>query len=599
LLLIVRQQEITKKYNLFSSYRLVFSAAPLSAIINGLCSLITGAVTPLRAFLLLKFIDSSVNSYTQNTGFKEVLPFFVFLIALFFISSIVRNLNELTTLRINLKLGKKINEIIRNKYIKLEYKYIEDNSFHDLLKRIHENPVERFSGIVSRFYSLVASIIRLSGIVILLFMTGWIIGITILVLSFPLYFISLRLGKKLYQWWKENSHIKRRYTYFEELLRDRKSSHERKMFHYYDYISNKWKKLHSEFNVKHVRAQLKTQFKHHTANLVNVVFEIFIYIILLTPLVKGIISIGYIVAVSNSLRDMHFYMQAIGRNLFDFSADESYMNDINKFMDLDEIAEVRKIDPAGRDRLIHFESIEFINVSFRYPGSEKNILKKISFKIERNKHYSIVGVNGAGKSTLIKLILRLYKPTSGKILINGIDIYSIPRDLYIKMFTAIFQDFARYYLTLKENIVFGNMKKTDDNTAVIDTLKTAGFNKDIRLDTVLGKIIEGGIGLSGGEWQRIAIARALLSPAHILILDEPTAALDPVAEADLYTKFNEITKNRITLFISHRLGSTKIADKILVLDNGIIAENGTHEDLMAHNKIYAAMFNKQKSWYET
>ena len=251
-----------------------------------------------------------------------------------------------------------------------------------------------------------------------------------------------------------------------------------------------------------------------------------------------------------------------------------------------------------------FRSIEFAGVSFTYPGTERPVLKEVSFVLEAGRHYALVGANGSGKSTIAKLMLGLYRPDDGRILVNGSAITEWSQDAVNGLFGVVFQDFARYSLTVRDNIEVGASGRLGDDT-VRANLARAGLSDDFvrRLprgyDTPLGKVLRGGVDVSGGEWQRLAMARSLASEAPVRILDEPTAALDPLAESELYRSYSRIAAGLTTLFISHRLGSTKIADRILVIDGGAIVESGSHEELMRHDGLYERMFAAQRHWYET
>lgn len=252
----------------------------------------------------------------------------------------------------------------------------------------------------------------------------------------------------------------------------------------------------------------------------------------------------------------------------------------------------------GRDSL---DSIEFRDVRFKYPGTVRYVLDGCSFRLDRSKHYAFVGINGAGKTTITKLLTGLYPDFEGEILINGRSIKEYSQSRLKALFSVVYQDFAKYYITLRDNIFLGNINGVDDKR-IAEAIEEIDLSETLArlekgLDTPLGKILEGGTDISGGEWQRVAIARTLVSNAPLHILDEPTAALDPVAESKVYELFGRISKGRMTVFITHRLGAAKLADEILVLKDGKIAEVGSHDDLMARGGIYAEMFEAQRSWY--
>lgn len=244
--------------------------------------------------------------------------------------------------------------------------------------------------------------------------------------------------------------------------------------------------------------------------------------------------------------------------------------------------------------------IEFKDVSFKYPGSDSYAIKNLSIKIKANEKLCIVGANGSGKSTFIKLLARLYYPTEGEILLNGINIYEYQYDEYLRLFSPVFQDFCGYFMSLSENIV---LSKKYNKSKLDDICQRSGLMSLINklnkgYDTQIGKWIdENGIQPSGGEFQKIAIARAIYNNAPICLLDEPTAALDPLIEYEIYKEFNEMTINKCAILISHRLSAVQLADTIAVFDDGRVAEYGTHAELYAKGGIYTEMFDKQAQFY--
>jgi ATP-binding cassette subfamily B protein len=247
-------------------------------------------------------------------------------------------------------------------------------------------------------------------------------------------------------------------------------------------------------------------------------------------------------------------------------------------------------------------SIHFDNVSFSYPQSEKMVLSSLTFDLKKGEKLALVGENGAGKTTLIKLLLRLYEPTGGQILMDGIPIREYRKEDYQKMLGAIFQDFVKYYLTAKINIAVGNI----DEEHNIDKIKDAAVQSlandvieslPLGYDQGLGRRFKKGAELSGGQWQKIALARAYMSDAPIIILDEPTSALDARAESEVFQRFIGLTKDRTSIIISHRFSTVRMANRILVLENGSILELGTHKELLANPKLYAELFELQAEGY--
>lgn len=248
------------------------------------------------------------------------------------------------------------------------------------------------------------------------------------------------------------------------------------------------------------------------------------------------------------------------------------------------------------------ESIQFKNVCYRYPYCKEDTIKKLNVTIHSNESISILGVNGAGKSTFSKLLLGLYTPTSGDILYNGVSIFKLNREKLFQKVSAVFQDFTKYQMTVRENIGFGMPEKIDDKDYIEKYVKTQdylNFTEDLQegLDTVLSREF-GGRDISGGQWQKIAIARGNIKKSDLIVLDEPTSSLDPMAEADIFRTFRNISKDKISLIVSHRIGAARLSDRILVMDDGRIVEDGSHIELMNLEGIYKELYELQYSWYK-
>ena len=275
------------------------------------------------------------------------------------------------------------------------------------------------------------------------------------------------------------------------------------------------------------------------------------------------------------------------------------ITNFNKFLEWESL-----LKPCGTKKPESYFTIEFRDVSFQYPGSNKYVLENLNFSINSNEKVALVGKNGAGKSTIIKLILRYYDPTTGKILINGTDIKEYDIEILRKQFTVMFQDYANYAFTIKENITIADMDNKDNDEKVMDSCIKSGAENliskfDKGIDTYLtGMFEEDGKELSGGEWQKIGLARTFFREGKIVVLDEPSAALDPEAEHYIFKKFSELSEGKGAILISHRLANIIMVDKIIVLDKTRIVEVGTHKELIERKGHYAYLFGLQAEKYK-
>ena len=323
------------------------------------------------------------------------------------------------------------------------------------------------------------------------------------------------------------------------------------------------------------------------------------YLILAVMAVDGKVTIGVFTMLATSSSAIVVAMNAILQQILDLKKFSKYAEKYVEFQENNSYEEYGKIECGTISNI----EIEFKNVSFKYPEQEEYALRDVNVKIKNGEHWSIVGLNGAGKTTFIKLLCRLYACTEGEITLNGINILEYEDRSYRKLLAAVFQDFELLNFTIKENIIAGEYDSVSDEE-VNEIIRKVGLEKKV-LSLPLGIATPvfryydmNGFEPSGGEQQKLAMARALYKNAPILILDEPTAALDPMAEKEIYEKFNEMTVGKTTLFISHRLASCKFCDHILVFNEGRIVERGTHKDLVEmENGLYAQMFNTQAQYY--
>ena len=320
----------------------------------------------------------------------------------------------------------------------------------------------------------------------------------------------------------------------------------------------------------------------------------------LRPLQAGVIDVAfYVAAVIALMQAERVVAQELVQITSRLAQHREFLGDLSTLSALPETPRALTRRPPHEA----FEALEFAGVSFTYPGAVEPVLTDVSFTLERGRHYALVGANGAGKSTITRLMLGLYRPCGGRITINGTPLGDWSQEELNGLFGVVFQDFARYALTVRDNVTLGLPERDGRGELVRASLRRAGLDEAVAalpqgVDAPLGKVLPGGVDLSGGQWQRLALARSLAGTAPVRILDEPTAALDPLAESEVYRSYSQVAAGLTTLFISHRLGSTKIADRILVLDGGVIAETGTHDELMRLAGRYAQMFTTQRHWYE-
>lgn len=324
------------------------------------------------------------------------------------------------------------------------------------------------------------------------------------------------------------------------------------------------------------------------------IFTLFAYVFVCINTLKGGIDVGDVLLYVSCLTLLSSTFKDVIENYTAMAYRSDYLNEIYEFVN-DESLE----NKGTLDIDLNKHEIEFKDVSFKYPGTNGYVLKDINLKFNLNEKLALVGRNGSGKSTIIKLLCGLYTPTSGEILLNGKNISEYKYEQYIKLFSPVFQDYKIFSIPIKDNI---SCNLNIDENKVIDSIKRVSLKDRIDklengINTQLNNDNGTGVNLSGGEGQRLAIARALYKDSPIVILDEPTSALDPVVEAEIYEKFNDLTKDKTSIYISHRMSSCKFCDRIVVLKDGKIIEEGSHNSLLKENGEYASLYNAQAHYY--
>ena len=315
----------------------------------------------------------------------------------------------------------------------------------------------------------------------------------------------------------------------------------------------------------------------------------------------SLVTIGELTFLAGSFNKLRNQLQVMFTRFSNITESAMYLHDYFEFIDMEFIDQSDFQQLSVPAKIV--TGIKFQNVTFSYPNGHIPVFNGLSFDLRKGEKLALVGENGSGKTTLIKLLLRLYEPTSGCILLDGVDIRHYEKEEYQKLFGAIFQDFVKYYLTTRINIAVGNIENVGNDKKIEEAAELSLANEVVKdllngYDQELGKRFKKGAELSGGQWQKIALARAYMSEAPIIILDEPTSALDARAEYEVFQRFIGLTKGRTSIIISHRFSTVRMADRILVLNNGEVLELGTHEELMENGNLYSELFELQAEGYQ-
>lgn len=578
---------------------LSFQVDPLYSLVNLLIQLIGAFLAPYGVLLTARFVDTAIGIFKGTSTAGEIVLPLLLLTFIKFYGIITEMIFAPITLRHYIVAWERLEHPFMKRVASLDVKYLEDSELQNEMGNFMKGDlydVLEFPEIIKSM--ILSGIQSVSYLAILYQYVPWIVPLTC-VLSLPVVFLARDKEEFTFRHQK-NQKLQGRYNgqYYSYLM-GRPAACERGMFGYAERIAEMYDKSLTKVETDIFRGNLRYGIKDNMFRILSSVL-CFLAIFLMVPtLVSGTITIGVFISVVNTILTVIPKIAGdYSTYTFLFTLNHRQVKLFNKFLSLTSNRE--NTEPMSENPPA-FESLEMKNVSFTYPGTEKKILDGVSLKINAGMKYSLVGVNGSGKSTLIKLILRMYDDYEGEILVNGRELREWPRCDIKAMFGAVLQNFSQYDISLEDNINMGSGFRAGEDE-VNAAISLAGLDEAVsRLangkKTLLGKIHENGADLSGGEWQRAAMARSIVHPSGLKILDEPTAALDPIAERDFYQKFDEMTRNSAVIFISHRLASAKNSDCIYVLNNGKIAEQGNHEELMEKRGLYAEMFESQRGWY--
>lgn len=551
------------------------------------------SVKPALSVLILEKLIDNTQLLIQNKN-NYVYVWLSLLILLLVISSVAVSMESYISILLEKKLNETFSEHILQKYLKIPYQCFETPEIQDMINKVGSQPQNIFMTLFLHITNIISMVISIVTLILVFSRVSFGLSLIFLVVISVMVYGNIKATEYLNCMYLEQTKDERKMGYLYGLMSEKHSVLELRIFDALSYIKEKWNRINTSILKERIQKTLYSEKYKVVSNLGLLGWIIGLIGVLTYNLYRNQISVGMFTSVLTSATSAVEMTKSFAESVADISRKHLNIFCYEEFMKLPEI-EYGTENMQEKDR--HF--IEFKNVSFTYPNQEKETIHNLSLDFYSDEHLAIVGKNGTGKSTFIKLLVGLYKPSKGSILIDGIDIQSYGKLELKKIISVVFQDYKGYELTVRENIAFGDICNINDDKSIRETLDLGMISElENKLDKPLGRIEQDGQELSGGQWQRLAISRACFSDAQLVILDEPTASLDPIAENELYQNFIRIKGKKGCIIISHRLASAKISDRIIVMDQGTKVEEGNHEQLMGIQGLYYEMFSAQKEWYK-
>ncbi|MBQ5800645.1 MAG: ABC transporter ATP-binding protein, partial [Clostridia bacterium] len=475
-------------------------------------------------------------------------------------------------------------------------------SFYEKLENANREAGMRPISILSATFRVISSLISTVSFIVILAGLHPLAPVIIVVMSLPGALVNYRFRNKNFNYVRWHSKERRQMYYFSSVVSDKDKAKEVRIMGLSDTLIGKYKEAFAKYFKGLRKIIVKEQVVQTAVGLFSLVANCLIFMYVAYRVIYHDGLIGDYSLYTGALSSILSYVGTVIASTATIYEGTLFIDNMIVFMEED-IKVIPSIQPPLVPKKNAKHTIEFRNVSFRYPGTDKDVIKNVSLTISSGDTVLLVGLNGAGKTTLIKLLTRLYDVTEGEILLDGINIRSYDLKELYSLYGIIFQDYVKYAVSVKENIAFGDVSQGIDEEKVIAAAKKSDADGFIcklpdGYETPLMRIFEqNGIELSIGQWQKLSIARAFYKDCDIMILDEPTASLDPLAEQEIFNQFSELSDGKLTLLVSHRLSSATRATKILVMENGELIEEGTHDALMKKNGRYALLFRTQAKHY--
>ncbi len=584
--------------------RLVWQSSP-SWTIARIVLIVLQGLLPLASIYLVKLLVDAVTGgqltvAEPQIALRQMAPLLIGLGATALIILICNAFSELVNTAQTQKVSDYMRSILHAKSIEIDLGYYENPRYHDTLQRAQQEAAFRPNQILTRLAQVGQNGISLIAMLGLLLTLHWSITIVLLLAAIPSVIVRLRYTRELYQWERKWTPANRRSMYLSWLMTNETFAKETRLFDLGGLFSQRFDRLRRELYTAKLRLMKRRSLSFFSAQLLAGILVGGIYGFILYQTLYGALKLGDLVLYHQALQRGQSSLKALMTGVSGLHEDNLFLTNLYEFLDLRPTV-VRPAVPKTLSAT-PTKGIVFDRVSFRYGDTARQALHNISLTVNPGETIALVGENGSGKTTLIKLLCRLYDPTKGRISIDGIDLRDLDIHNLRQQISVIFQDYAKYNLSAHDNIWLGNTQLPPQDNRVISAAKRSGAHDVItRLpddyNTILGKLFDSGEELSIGQWQKVALARAFLRQSQVIVLDEPTSAMDPKAEYAVFEKFRELIQDQAAILITHRLSTVKMADRIYVMEQGRIVESGCHDQLMNQQGLYANLFETQARNY--
>lgn len=576
---------------------LIIGSSPLWFGLTLLSRLLQAGIPGLQIYITALVINATAELFEKGTGLNHVLTLLAYQALLMLLGMILQSLDKLVAFRFQQKLKYSVDKKVVEKASKVPLSFFDQSASYDRLKRASfgQNGLE----VVNTIIQAGQYVITIISYIVILYSFHWLLACALLSMVIPGIWINVRFGQMRFLQMRRQTPTMRREAYFMQLLTSKEPAKEVRLFGINDYFIKMWGDSYWKNAGEQFALEKRSFFASQLQNGYQAVLTISLLALLMWFGSLGRITIGSYVALAQAIQQSIGILQGLAFSISRIYQDALYAGELLAFLSEPEVEEPTELLSIP-DKLA--QGIEVNELIFTYPGTSRVVLDKVSFHIRPGEHIAIVGENGSGKSTLVKCLIGLYPEYEGAIAYDGISIREIGADRLRNRVSAVFQDFTCYQMTLKENIGLGKIEKMQDQDLIAAAAEKFGVDEILKTlpdeyESQLGATFANGRDLSYGQWQRIAISRAFFRDAEIIILDEPTAALDPMTEAALFERFTQLAEGKTSIMISHRLASCRHADRILVMKEGKLIECGSHEQLLSERGEYAKMFEVQSAGY--